>query len=153
MQRTTTETTTKRAAHPKEVTRVGNDRVTKTEFDISRQTRQVGFFRAAQAHALAPAPEPDPAPVAAPAAPAAPAAAQIRRRLWRGAHGGVKTPLAMLALVSEVRLHGVDGPERRDLEAERKRIYASIQQDGRITPEMNRRIKAWNKKVDEARRA
>ena len=148
MQRTTTETTTKRAAHPKEVTRVGNDRVTKTELDISRKTRQVGFFRAAQAHALAPAPEPAPAPVVAPAAPAA---AQIRRRLWRGAHGGVKTPLAMLAIVSEVRLHGIDGPERRDLEAERKRIYASIQQDGRITPEMNRRIKAWNRKVDEAR--
>ena len=148
MQRTTTETTTKRAAHPTEVTRVGNDRVTKTEFEISRKTKQVGFFRAALVRA------PVVAPVAPVVAPVAPAAAPIRRRLWRGAHGGVKTPLAMLALVSEVKLHGINpGPEKSELEAERRRIYASIQQDWRVTPAIDRRIKAWNRRADEARRA
>ena len=44
MRRSTTETKTNRAERPKEVTRDGNDRVTKTEVDVTKVMRNVGFY-------------------------------------------------------------------------------------------------------------
>ena len=44
MRRSTTETKPKRAERPKEVRREGNDRVTKTEVDVSKVTRKASFY-------------------------------------------------------------------------------------------------------------
>ena len=46
MRRSTTETKTNRAEPPKEVTREGNDRVIKTEVDVTKVMRNVRFYAA-----------------------------------------------------------------------------------------------------------
>ena len=46
MRRSTTETKTNRAERPKEFTREGNDRVVKTEVDVTKVIRKVGFYTA-----------------------------------------------------------------------------------------------------------
>ena len=51
MRRSTTETKTNRAERPKEVTREGNDRIIKTEVDVTKVIRKVGFY-AARAHLI-----------------------------------------------------------------------------------------------------
>ena len=48
MRRSTTETKTNRAERPKVVTREGKDKVTKTEVDVTKVTRNVGFYAASQ---------------------------------------------------------------------------------------------------------
>ena len=79
MRRSTTETKTKRAERPKEVTREGNDRVTKTEVDVSKVTRKVGFYTEK--------------PIG---------------RLWHGAHGGIKPSIGLLSIASEVKLGSIE---------------------------------------------
>jgi len=44
MRRSTTETKTNRAERPKVVTREGKDKVTKTEVDVTKVIRNVGFY-------------------------------------------------------------------------------------------------------------
>ena len=44
MRRSTTETKTDRAERPKVVTREGKDKVTKTEVDVTKVIRNVGFY-------------------------------------------------------------------------------------------------------------
>ena len=51
MRRSTTETKTNRAERPKVVTREGNDKVTKTEVDVTKVMRNVGFY-AVRAHLI-----------------------------------------------------------------------------------------------------
>jgi len=51
MRRSTTETKTNRAERPKVVTREGKDKVTKTEVDVTKVTRNVGFYAGSQ-HAI-----------------------------------------------------------------------------------------------------
>ena len=51
MRQSTAETKTNRAERPKEVTREGNDRVIKTEVDVTKVMRKVGFY-AARAHSI-----------------------------------------------------------------------------------------------------
>ena len=79
MRRSTTETKTKRAERPKEVTCEGNDRVTKTEVDFSKVTRKVGFYTKN--------------PIG---------------RLWHGAHGGTKASVGLLSIASEVKLGSIE---------------------------------------------
>ena len=51
MRRSTTETKTNRAERPKVVTREGKDKVTKTEVDVTKVMRNVGFY-AVRAHLI-----------------------------------------------------------------------------------------------------
>ena len=51
MRRSTTETKTNRAERPKVVTREGKDKVTKTEVDVTKVVRNVGFYAGSQ-HAI-----------------------------------------------------------------------------------------------------
>ena len=48
MRRSTTETKTNRAERPKVVTREGKDKVTKTEVDVTKVIRNVGFYAGSQ---------------------------------------------------------------------------------------------------------
>ena len=121
MRRSTTETKTKHSEKPKEVKREGNDRVTKTEVDVTKVTRKVGFYTKK--------------PVG---------------KLWHGAHGGIKTFLAMLSVATEVKIHNADAAKQQDLSDEMKRIFVSIEHAGRITTKIDRQIKAWNAKANAA---
>ena len=71
-------------------------------------------------------------------------------KLWHGAHGGIKTSLAMLSVATEVKIHNADAAKRQDLSDEMKRIFVSIEHAGRITTKIDRQIKAWNAKADAA---
>ena len=108
VRRSTTETKTNRAECPKEVTRDGNDRVVKTEVDVTKVMRNVGLY-AGRTHSI-----------------------------------------GVLSLSSEVKLGTVPAAKRQALRDEMKKILASLEKVGNISPSIERRLLAWNDKANAA---
>ena len=60
--------------------------------------------------------------------------------------------MGTLALLAGVSYNGINAATIRDeIEPERRRLVASIEADGVITPQIRRRLKAWYKKLEESR--
>ena len=127
---TDTETRVQRGIVPKEVARVGNDRVTKTEYGIVKKTRQIGLY----GPAAAPAPH-VPAPHVA-----APRVAPAARR------GGVADEIYKEAVVG---LRGIAAPRRTALENELRTIREAplVGNPPAMSPEVRPRVDVWKRKV------